>query len=118
MIFGDTAHVLAGHQGGEAEYDALFDAAMAAAQVGIFIHQDGRFKYANAHLLQLIGYSADELIDRMGPLDLLAPGEQALFPAAPCRGNGGHLQPSIRTFGSSQGWRIDSCQSAWTIHPV
>ncbi|QRM20288.1 EAL domain-containing protein [Dechloromonas sp. TW-R-39-2] len=79
MIFGDTAHVLAGHQGGEAEYDALFDAAMAAAQVGIFIHQDGRFKYANAHLLQLIGYSADELIDRMGPLDLLAPGEQALF---------------------------------------
>lgn len=79
MIFGDAANVLAGHQGGEAEYDALFDAAMAAAQVGIFIHQDGRFKYANAHLLQLIGYSADELIDRMGPLDLLAPGEQALF---------------------------------------
>ncbi|UCV10720.1 EAL domain-containing protein [Dechloromonas denitrificans] len=79
MIFGDAANVLAGHQGGEAEYDALFDAAMAAAQVGIFIHQDGRFKYANAHLLQLIGYSADELIDRMGPLDLLVPGEQALF---------------------------------------
>lgn len=79
MIFGDAANVLVGHQGGETEYDALFDAAMAAAQVGIFIHQDGRFKYANAHLLQLIGYSADELIDRMGPLDLLAPGEQALF---------------------------------------
>lgn len=79
MIFGDAANVPVGHQGGEAEYDALFDAAMAAAQVGIFIHQDGRFKYANAHLLQLIGYSADELIDRMGPLDLLAPGEQALF---------------------------------------
>lgn len=55
------------------EQESMFRTTMEAAQVGIFVLQDGRFKYVNPYLTRLFGYSAEEMIDGMGPLDVVAP---------------------------------------------
>lgn len=55
------------------EREAIFQAMMEAAQVGIFVLQDRRFKYLNPFFLTMSGYSAEELVDRKGPLDLVVP---------------------------------------------
>ncbi|HLO62395.1 MAG TPA: EAL domain-containing protein [Azonexus sp.] len=51
----------------------MFRDAMAAAQVGIFVLQDQRFKFVNPFLAQLLGYAEDELVGHMGPADVVAP---------------------------------------------
>ena len=56
-----------------AEQENHFHRAMEAAQVGIFVLQDGVFRYVNPFLHGLLGYAADELVDQIGPLDLLLP---------------------------------------------
>lgn len=55
------------------ESEGQFRAVMDAAQVGIFVHQDGRFRYANPWLLRQLGYEENELIGHLGPLDVVAP---------------------------------------------
>lgn len=59
------------------EVEECFLATMEAAQVGIFVVQDFRFKYVNAFLLKACGYTAEELLDEKGPLDLIAPEQHA-----------------------------------------
>ena len=54
-----------------AENESQFRDIMEAAQVGIFVIQDGLFRYVNAFLLDLFGYVREEVIDRLGPLDLI-----------------------------------------------
>jgi diguanylate cyclase (GGDEF)-like protein/PAS domain S-box-containing protein len=51
--------------------EAGFAAAMDAAQVGIYLLQDGIFRYVNPFLARMFGYAADELVGRRGTLDLL-----------------------------------------------
>ena len=60
------------------EKEAQFRATMEAAQVGIFLLQDGLFRYANPFLLKLFGYAEGELIDRLGPLDVILPEQRAM----------------------------------------
>lgn len=60
-----------------AEKEELFHSAMTGAQIGIFVLQDGVFKYANPHFLKLFGYTAEELLDRLGPLDLVVAEQHA-----------------------------------------
>jgi diguanylate cyclase (GGDEF)-like protein/PAS domain S-box-containing protein len=55
------------------EKEAQFRATMEAAQVGIFLLQDGLFRYVNPFLIDLVGYSENELVGRMSPLDLIVP---------------------------------------------
>lgn len=55
------------------ESERQFRATMDAAQVGIFVLQDFKFRYVNPWLCQQFGYSAEDLIDKRGPLDLVAP---------------------------------------------
>ena len=55
------------------EKEAQFRATMEAAQVGIFLLQDGLFRYVNPFLVDLVGYSESELVGRMSPLDLIVP---------------------------------------------
>ncbi|HNH35449.1 MAG TPA: EAL domain-containing protein [Rhodocyclaceae bacterium] len=59
-----------------AERDAQFRATMGAAQVGVFVLQDFKFKYVNPVLCQWFGYRDEDLVDRMGPLDLIIPEER------------------------------------------
>jgi diguanylate cyclase (GGDEF)-like protein/PAS domain S-box-containing protein len=55
------------------ECPALFQATMEAAQVGIFVLDDGRFIYVNPFFCQMFGYSAEELLTRRLPIDLVMP---------------------------------------------
>jgi len=80
MTFGDEGEtqepVLAGERALAvqlAEQEAHFLATMDAAQVGIFVVQDRLFKYVNPCFLRLFGFTAEELVDRKGPLDLIIP---------------------------------------------
>ncbi|MBL8430105.1 MAG: EAL domain-containing protein [Dechloromonas sp.] len=61
------------------EQEAMFRTTMEAAQVGIFVLQDQRFKYVNPYLTCLFGYSAAEMVDHMGPLDVVAPEQHAFL---------------------------------------
>ncbi len=55
------------------DQETMFRTTMAAAQVGIFVLQDQRFRFVNPFLAGLLGYAEEELIGRMGPLDVVAP---------------------------------------------
>ena len=59
------------------EQEALFRNAMEAAQVGIFVLQDQRFVYVNPFFLRLFGFTENELVGRLGPLDLVIPEQHA-----------------------------------------
>jgi diguanylate cyclase (GGDEF)-like protein/PAS domain S-box-containing protein len=41
--------------------------------IGVYLIQDGVFKYANARLAEINGYTAEELIDKTGPKDFVFP---------------------------------------------
>jgi diguanylate cyclase (GGDEF)-like protein/PAS domain S-box-containing protein len=41
--------------------------------VGVYLIQDGVFKYVNARLAEINGYAAEELIDKKGPKDFIFP---------------------------------------------
>jgi len=47
-------------------------ATMEASLAGLCIVQKNKFKYVNAAIVEMFGYSKKELIDKMGPIDLIA----------------------------------------------
>lgn len=59
------------------EQEAMFRTTMEAAQVGIFVLQDQRFKYVNPYLTKLLGYSEEEMLEHMGPLDVIVQEQHA-----------------------------------------
>jgi len=48
------------------------------AVVGIYLIQDGRFKYVNAKFAEIMGYSIDALIDKIRPKDVIVPEDRPL----------------------------------------
>jgi len=48
-----------------------------SALVGVYIIQDGKFRYVNPALSQMFKYAPDEIIDRLGPLELTHPDDRA-----------------------------------------
>ena len=67
----------AGSAAAMTEQETMFRSTMEAAQVGIFVLQNQRFKYVNPFLSRMFGYSAEELLEQMGPLDLILPEQHA-----------------------------------------
>ncbi|QDF99412.1 GGDEF domain-containing protein [Azoarcus sp. DD4] len=57
------------------ESEQQYRATMGAALVGVFVLQDFRFRYVNPALCRYFGYSAEELVGYLGPLDLVVPEE-------------------------------------------
>ncbi len=51
----------------EAKYRSVAEESLA----GFYIIQDGLFRYVNRRFCEITGYSYDEIVDRMGPLDLV-----------------------------------------------
>ena len=47
-----------------------------ASLTGIFVFQDGKFRYANPALGRIFGYEVNELIGKMGPIELIRPEDQ------------------------------------------
>jgi PAS domain S-box-containing protein len=61
------------------EQEALFRVTMNAAQVGIFVVQNAVFCFANDFLLNAFGYTAEELINNLSPIDLVVPEQRAML---------------------------------------
>ncbi len=55
------------------ESEARFRALSEKALVGVYIIQDGIFRYVNPALANIFGYEPDELVHRLGPLDVTMP---------------------------------------------
>lgn len=47
--------------------------------VGVYILQDGLFRYCNPKFAEMYGYRPDEIIDKLGPSDLAAPEDRAMI---------------------------------------
>jgi PAS domain S-box-containing protein len=63
---------LAALEGSEARFRTLVEESLA----GVYIIQDGKFSYVNPVLAKIFGYTPDELIGSMGPLDLTDPADR------------------------------------------
>ncbi len=44
--------------------------------IGFYIVQNGLFRYVNRQFCEIVGYSYDEIVDRLGPLDITHPGDR------------------------------------------
>jgi len=58
------------------ESEQQYRTAMGASQAGMFVLQAHRFRYVNPALCDWFGYAPEELVDNLGPLDLVAPEER------------------------------------------
>ena len=56
--------------------EAKFRGLVEQSLVGIYIIQDGRFVYVNPTLADIFGYAVEDIVGRMGPLDLTAQADQ------------------------------------------
>lgn len=56
--------------------EAKFRGLVEQSLVGIYIIQDGRFVYVNPKLADIFGYAVEDIVGRMGPLDLTAQADQ------------------------------------------
>jgi PAS domain S-box-containing protein len=50
--------------------------------LGVAVVQDGRFRFVNERVADLLGYGQAELLDEMGPEDIVDPADQALVAEA------------------------------------
>ena len=48
------------------------------AQVGVYLHQDGIFRYINPCFARMFGYKIDEIVGRLGPVDFCHPDDWPL----------------------------------------
>jgi PAS domain S-box-containing protein len=55
------------------ENDTIFREIAERSPLGIYLIQDKEFRYVNPRLAQMFGYSAEELIGRKAPVDLVLP---------------------------------------------
>ena len=62
-----------------AEAESQFHALIEQSLVGIYLTTYDRFVYLNEAALQMLGYPADELLGRRGPLDIVHPGDRAVM---------------------------------------
>lgn len=56
--------------------EALFRTLAEKALVGVYIIQDGRFRYVNPALADIFGYPPQEIVGQMAPADLTAPDDR------------------------------------------
>ncbi len=60
------------------ETEELYRAITDHSLVGVYLIQDDLFRYVNPALAQTFGYTPEELINRRGPLDLVAPQDREM----------------------------------------
>jgi PAS domain S-box-containing protein len=58
--------------GSEAKYRTIVENSLA----GIYIHQDGLFRFVNRRFCEIYGYACEELVDKLGPMDMTHPEER------------------------------------------
>ncbi|MGQ9800532.1 MAG: PAS domain S-box protein [Candidatus Saccharicenans sp.] len=85
------------------ETQQLFQVLSDSAMVGVYLIQDGVFKYVNRSLAEVFGYEPGELIGKLGNLDLTHPDDRAMVREYNRRLSG--QVPSLRF--EFRGWRKD-----------
>lgn len=89
------------------EREHLFRTLTEEALVGIYIIQGNRFRYVNPALANIFGYNPDEIIDRLGPLDLTHPSDREKVASNVNRRLSGEVEASHYVL---QGLRRDGTQ--------
>ena len=62
-----------------ADAESQFHAMIEQSLVGVYLTTYDRFVYLNEAALTMLGYPADELLARRGPLDIVHPGDRAVL---------------------------------------
>ncbi len=78
----------------EASYRIVTEGSLA----GVYLIQDGQFRYVNPMLAQAFGYTPEELIDRLGPAELLDPADRDRIVEVIRRRQAGEGIPSASNF--------------------
>jgi PAS domain S-box-containing protein len=60
------------------ELDQRFRVLAESLLSGVYLIQEGVFRYVNPALARMFGYAVEELVDRLGPLDLTYPDDRPL----------------------------------------
>ncbi len=56
----------------EVKYRTIVENSLA----GVYIHQDGLFRFVNRRFCEIYGYTYEDLVDRLGPMDMAHPKEK------------------------------------------
>jgi PAS domain S-box-containing protein len=76
------------------EREEFYRQTMEASLAGIFVYEDSLFRYVNSALERMSSYSREELVNKLGPLDLVIPEERAkIIENMQNRLSGEYLQP-------------------------
>lgn len=67
-------HMAAALAQSEEQYRMLAESAL----TGVYLIQDGLFKYVNPALASIFGYREEEIVGQLGPMDLTAPSDRSL----------------------------------------
>lgn len=60
------------------ESNERFQLLAESSLTGIYLIQDGRFRYVNPAMAHIFGYRVDEITDKLGPMDLVSADDQPL----------------------------------------
>jgi PAS domain S-box-containing protein len=60
------------------ESEAKYRSVVERSLVGVYIIQDGLFRFVNRRWCEIYGYTSDEIIDKVSPLDLTPPEDRKL----------------------------------------
>lgn len=67
------------------EDESFFRLVTEDSLAGVYLIQDNKFRYVNLIMAQKFGYRPEEIIDRLGPLDLAHPEDRGLIADILCR---------------------------------
>jgi PAS domain S-box-containing protein len=80
------------------ESEARFRIVTEGSLAGVYVIQDDKFRYVNPVLARALGFTPDELIDRLGPSDLLDPEDRDRILGVVARRLAGEGLPSRSNF--------------------
>ena len=60
------------------ESEGKFRSLVEKSMVGVYLLQDNLFRYVNAKFAEIFGYETEEIIDRLGPQEVIFPDDRPL----------------------------------------
>jgi len=58
------------------EAEDLYLSLIAEALFGYYVIQDGRFRFVNPRMIEIFGYTVEEILEKVAPLDLIHPSDR------------------------------------------
>lgn len=93
------------------ESEERFRLVTEGALAGVYIIQDGKFRYVNPALAQIFGYAVHEIVGHLGPLDLTHPDDRPMVMENIRRRIAGEVEATFYAFrGLCKDGRIIRCE--------